>query len=88
MDKEIIQIKLEDELDLHHFHPKDAIEILKEFIDSEYINGKKEIRIAHGKGKSVLKNIVLNELEKNEKIISFRNDGANWGATIAVLKRK
>lgn len=88
MNKKIIEIELEDELDLHHFHPKDAKEILKEFIDTEYNKGKKEIRIAHGKGRSVLKNIVLNELGKNEKVLSFKNDGANWGATIAVLRQK
>ena len=88
MNEQIIKIELEDELDLHHFHPKDAKALLHEFIEMSYKKGKREIRIAHGKGKSVLKRIVISELEKNDRIASFGNDSANWGATIAQLKQK
>jgi DNA-nicking Smr family endonuclease len=87
LEKDIIKIELEDELDLHHFHPKDAKTLIHEFIDIAYSKEKKEIRIVHGKGASVLKSIVINELKKNNKIMYFRDDGSNWGATIAVLKK-
>jgi len=88
MDDDIIKIELEDELDLHHFHPKDAKYILDEFIRVSAAKDKDTIRIVHGRGQSVLKSIVLKELTRNDKILSFRDDGSNWGATIAVLKKK
>jgi DNA-nicking Smr family endonuclease len=86
MNDEITRIELEDELDLHHFDPKDAKAVLLEFIETAVSKGKKEIRIVHGKGKSTLKTIVQKELERNSKIKGYLNDGSNWGATIAFLK--
>lgn len=86
MEEDITRIELEDELDLHHFDPKDAKAVLLEFIEIAASKGKKEIRIVHGKGRSTLKTIVQKELERNSKISSFSNNGSNWGATIAFLK--
>ncbi len=88
MNDEITKIELEDELDLHLFHPKDVKILIEEFIEIAHSKGKKEIRIAHGKGNSVMKAIVISELKKNNKILSFHDDGSNWGATIAILKQK
>ena len=85
MKDKIIKIEPGDDLDLHHFHPKDAKDVLKEFIEMSYESGISSIRIAHGKGISVIKKIVIKELESNSKILSFHDDGSNWGATIAVL---
>ncbi|MFH0977434.1 MAG: Smr/MutS family protein [Spirochaetota bacterium] len=88
MEDEIIKIDLDYELDLHHFHAKDVKDVLIEFIKIAAQNGKKQIRIVHGKGISTIKTIVHDELAKNSKIESFSDDGSNWGATIAVLKDK
>jgi DNA-nicking Smr family endonuclease len=86
MNDEIIRIDLEDELDLHHFDPKDAKDVLLEFIEIASDKGKKQIRIIHGKGISTLKTIVYKALEQDSRIQSFNNDGSNWGATVAILK--
>jgi DNA-nicking Smr family endonuclease len=86
MDNEIVKIELEDELDLHHFDPKDTKDVLMEFIEIAVQKGKKQIRIIHGKGISTLKTIVRKELAQNNYILSFSDDGSNWGATVAILK--
>jgi DNA-nicking Smr family endonuclease len=86
MNDDIIKIDLDYELDLHHFNPKDAKDVLLEFIDIASGKGKKQIRIVHGKGISTLKAMVCKELELSSKILSFSDDGANWGATVAILK--
>jgi DNA-nicking Smr family endonuclease len=86
LNNEPTKIELEDELDLHHFHPKDVKEVLAEFIEIASEKGKKQIRIVHGKGISTVKSIVKKELESNSRIISFSDDGYNWGATIALLR--
>ena len=88
MKEKIIKIELEDELDLHHFHPKDARDVLKDFIDMSVTKGKNKIRVAHGKGKSTIKGIVIKELEKNRHVVSFKDEPGNWGATIVILKKE
>lgn len=83
---EIRRIELRDELDLHAFHPRDAKPLLREFIDNARKKGIMRLRIIHGKGRSVIKSIVIAELERNEHISKFNDEPGNWGATIAYLK--
>ena len=85
MGDKVIRIDLDSELDLHHFHPKDAKMVLIEFIDMAVLKGIKAIRIVHGKGRSVIKEIVRSELNKNVNVISYNDEPGNWGATIAIL---
>lgn len=86
MDDKIIRVYLKDELDLHPFHPQDAKAVLREFIEIATAKGIKRVRIAHGKGKSVIKSIIINELKVNRDVISFYDEPGNWGATIAHLR--
>jgi len=83
---DIHKIELHDDLDLHPFHPKDAKALLLDFIESAREKGLPRIRIVHGKGRSVLKRMVIAELERNVNISRFHDEGGNWGATIAYLK--
>lgn len=87
MNDEPVEISLNDEIDLHHFHPRDAKALLNEFIDISIERGLTEVRIVHGRGRSVIKKIVLDELGRNSLVERFADDGANWGATRVYLKR-
>lgn len=87
MDDETIKVELTSEIDLHPFHPKDVKHIIRAFIDNAFEKGYRTLRIAHGKGISVIKNIVIKELNKDNRIISFKDETGNWGATIAYLKK-
>ncbi len=87
-ENEIINIEPGDELDLHHFHPKDAKALLHEFIDTAREKGLNEIRIVHGKGRSVIKGIVIAELKKRDDILSYHDAPGNWGATEVRIKHK
>ncbi len=78
-------ITLTDELDLHHFHPRDARMLIHEFLDVARERGFYRVRIVHGRGRSVLKRLLYAELEKRQDIKSFQDDQANWGATIVIL---
>ncbi|MCU0821164.1 MAG: Smr/MutS family protein [Spirochaetes bacterium] len=86
MEDEPVKIELKDEIDLHPFHPKDVKYILQAFIDNACEKGFRRLRIAHGKGQSVIKSIVINELGRDERVASFKDDAGNWGATIVILK--
>ena len=80
-----IKIEFGYECDLHHFHPKDTKIIIEEFIHQAKENNLARIRLVHGKGKSVKKKTVLAILEDHPDVVSYQNDGSNWGATIIFL---
>ncbi|MFH1680416.1 MAG: Smr/MutS family protein [Candidatus Eisenbacteria bacterium] len=75
-----------DDLDLHGLFPEQVPEILEEFIRNARALGIREVRIAHGKGKSVMRRLVREFLERHPLVIDFRQappDRGGWGATIA-----
>jgi len=85
--EEIVHL-ISDTLDLHTFHPRDAKNLVHDFITDCIENGMSEIRIIHGKGKGILRDIVHGELEKDERVLSFKlaNDRfSSWGATVVRL---
>ena len=85
------RIPITGDLDLHTFSPRDTKSIVTEYISECHRLGIKEVRIAHGKGKSVQKNIVRKLLETHPLVISFQDAPAQfggWGATIAAIKDK
>jgi DNA-nicking Smr family endonuclease len=86
MEEEISRIELKDELDLHHFNPRDAKGLIGDFIENAKSLGLERLRIVHGRGRSVMKSIVLEELKKNTDVISFQDDSTNWGATIVLIR--
>lgn len=80
-----INIEFSDELDLHHFHARDAKELITEFLNHAEKKGYSRVRIIHGKGSSVMKSIVYTELARRSTVLRFSDDGSNWGATIVYL---
>ena len=85
----IPEMPIDGTLDLHTFHPSDVRPLLLDYLAACRERGIFEVRIVHGKGIGVLREIVHSELRKMEFVESFRLAGAgsgSWGATIAVLK--
>lgn len=79
-------VVITDDLDLHGFFPEQVPEVLEEFLRAARERGIPEVRIAHGKGKSVLRRAVWEVLEKHPLVIDFREappERGGWGATLA-----
>ncbi len=74
------------ECDLHFFEPRETDNVVREFIRQAMAKGLKKIRLVHGKGISAKKRRVYELLQGHPDVAEFRNDGANWGATIITLK--
>ena len=88
--EEVIEIPINGVIDLHTFSPKDAADVVEEYI---YACAEKqifEVHIIHGKGKGVLRRIVHSLLEKHPLVTDFSLDSGSsgWGSTIAYLKKE
>ena len=86
---EPVEFPITDVIDLHTFHPKDIPSVVEEYLRECLRLGFKEVRIIHGKGKSVQKHAVQNILEGHSHVDGFSDappGQGGWGATIVQLK--
>ena len=74
------------ECDLHFFDPSETSPVVNEFIRQAVEKGISQIRLVHGKGKSAKKREAYEILSKHPDVLSFGNDGPNWGATLIQVK--
>ncbi|MEW6376553.1 MAG: Smr/MutS family protein, partial [Thermodesulfobacteriota bacterium] len=84
----VIKIPIEDWIDLHTFSPKEILSLLEEYLLECQEKGFAEVRIIHGKGKGVQRQIVHDFLKKSPLVASFRQappGAGSWGATIVTL---
>jgi DNA-nicking Smr family endonuclease len=84
-------LPLEDHLDLHPFQPKEIASVVEEYLNQCVEAGFTEVRLIHGKGKGVQRNIVRGLLEKHPAVASFRDaplEAGSWGTTLVILKKK
>jgi DNA-nicking Smr family endonuclease len=88
---EPIVLPIEDSIDLHAFHPKDIPSVVEEYLQQCGQTGLREVRIIHGRGTGVQRNIVRGILEKHPRVLSFQDapaEAGGWGATVVVLKNE
>jgi DNA-nicking Smr family endonuclease len=85
-----VRIPIEDWIDLHTFLPKEIPSLLEDYLQECQEQGFREVRIIHGKGKGVQRNIVHSFLQKSPLVESFRvapPESGSWGATLVTLKK-
>jgi len=85
-----VLIPIEDWIDLHTFHPSEIPSLLEEYLLECKKKGFREVRIIHGKGKGVQRNIVHSFLKKSPLVETFKTaepEAGSWGATTAYLKK-
>ncbi|MBN2418349.1 MAG: Smr/MutS family protein [Deltaproteobacteria bacterium] len=87
--EEIIEIPIDGVIDLHTFSPKDAADVVDEYIYACAEKQIYEVRIIHGKGKGVLRRIIHSLLERHPLVADFSLDSGSsgWGATVAYLRK-
>jgi DNA-nicking Smr family endonuclease len=86
-----VRIPIMDWIDLHIFSPREIPSLLEDYLTECQKKGFMEVRIIHGKGKGVQRNIVHSFLKKSPLVESFKDaplESGSWGATIANLKKK
>ena len=88
MDDSPVHIPIDGVIDLHTFAPKDASDVVNEYLNVCSQKGIREVKIIHGKGRGVLRRTVESALKRHPLVLSFRQDPgpSTWGATIVFLK--
>jgi DNA-nicking Smr family endonuclease len=76
------------ELDLHAFAPRDAVNVVQDYLDECRRHGLLEVRIVHGRGQGVRRAEVRRALAGRDDVRDFRDappGAGGWGATLVSL---
>jgi dsDNA-specific endonuclease/ATPase MutS2 len=88
---EPFRIEISDVFDLHSVPPRDAKAIIEAYLEEAHEKGFTAIRIIHGRGLGVQREMVRSVLARTPFVKSFSDaplDAGGWGATIATLAPK
>ena len=89
MDDEPVRIRITDVFDLHTVSPRDVEGVVEEYLIEARSMGLKALRIIHGRGIGVQREVVRKVLARTEFVDSFGDapaEAGGWGATIITLK--
>jgi len=88
-EQEPIRIPITDVFDLHSVPPRDVKAVVEEYLLEAHRLGYKALRIIHGRGVGVQREIVRTALERTDFVADFRDapaEAGGWGATIITLR--
>ena len=80
-----IEIEITDVFDLHPFQARDVKAVVEEYLFQAHEKGFRSVRIIHGKGIGVQRELVRSILAKTDFVFDWVDaaaDGGGWGATI------
>ena len=81
-------VPIEDSLDLHTFAPRDVSAVVEEYLFQCHRKGFQEVRIIHGRGQGVQRNMVRAVLKRSPWVVGFKDaslEAGGWGATVVEL---
>jgi dsDNA-specific endonuclease/ATPase MutS2 len=82
-------IPITDVFDLHNVSPRDAKDAVEAYLEEANSRGFKALRIIHGRGIGVQREMVRRILERTPFVAAFGDapaEAGGWGATIVTLK--
>jgi dsDNA-specific endonuclease/ATPase MutS2 len=88
-DEEPIRIPITDIFDLHSVPPRDVQPIVEAYLEEAHRLGLKALRIIHGRGIGVQREIVRSVLARTPFVLDYRDapaEAGGWGATIVTLR--
>jgi DNA-nicking Smr family endonuclease len=88
--EEPLRIPVSDVLDLHAFAPRDAKAAVEEYLLEARRLGLRALRIVHGRGVGVQREMVRKVLARTSFVESFGDapgEAGGWGATVVTLRQ-
>ena len=86
---EPVRIPIGDIFDLHTVSPRDVEGVVEEYLNEANKLGLKALRIIHGRGIGVQREMVRSILSKTPFVASFSDaplEAGGWGATVVTLR--
>lgn len=76
-------------LDLHGMRPDEAESEIESFLNHTFVQGEKAVRIVHGKGTGILRQLLHKHLKGHPLVEKFRDSNVQLGgATVVALHSK
>jgi len=88
---EPLRIEISDVFDLHTVAPREVSAVVAAYLEEARAAGFRSVRIVHGKGKGVQREVVRSILARTPFVLDYTDappDGGGWGATVAHLSQK
>jgi dsDNA-specific endonuclease/ATPase MutS2 len=88
-DEEPVRIPITDVFDLHTVHPKEVEAVVEAYLEEARRLGLKAVRIIHGRGIGVQREIVRAVLARTPFVASYGDappEAGGWGATVVTLR--
>jgi DNA-nicking Smr family endonuclease len=85
MSEQPIEVPIEDWIDLHTFQPKEVRSVVEEYLYQALQKGFSQVRVIHGRGIGVQREIVREILAKDPRVAAFE-DTVDRGATIVYFR--
>ena len=85
---DMVEFPIRDELDLHGLPPRLIPELVESYLGEASARGFPVVRIVHGKGAGVQREIVRKVLERSKVVEAYDDAPAargGWGATVVRL---
>jgi dsDNA-specific endonuclease/ATPase MutS2 len=86
---EPVRIPIGDIFDLHTVSPRDVEGVVEEYLNEANKLGFKALRIIHGRGIGVQREVVRTVLARTPFVVSFSDapaEAGGWGATVITLR--
>jgi dsDNA-specific endonuclease/ATPase MutS2 len=89
MNEDPVRIPITDIFDLHTVPPRDVKAVIEAYLEEAHRLGFRHIRIIHGRGVGVQREMVRAVLGRTPFILEFGDapaEAGGWGATVATLR--
>jgi dsDNA-specific endonuclease/ATPase MutS2 len=86
---EPIRIPITDVFDLHTVPPREVKAVVENYLEEAYAMGFRALRIIHGRGIGVQREMVRSILSKTPFVTGFSDaplEAGGWGATVITLR--
>lgn len=86
---EPVRLEMGDVFDLHSIPPREVRAVVEEYLREARRRGFRQVRIIHGKGVGVQREIVRSVLARTSFVEHFADappEAGGWGATVARLR--
>jgi len=84
-----VVLPVEDHIDLHAFRPAEVAAVVENYLHSALEAGFREVRVIHGRGTGVQREIVRSVLARHPSVAAYRDappERGGWGATIVIFR--